>query len=148
MGAALIVVDTPNITRSVIQRYGSSMRADYTRLKEWGTELSGGGVVAEALVNGGVPRSFASHLRALGYSVIFSNAVDVDDRLVSRAVLRHDYFQHVVIGSGDGGYAPLIKLLRRAGRSVTVAAVPGSIARALYSVADCISDFPLLRNAN
>jgi len=139
---AVILIDTPNIFRSVTRQFGLEARPDYQAFLSAVRTVSTV-VHAEALVNDGLPARFKQHIEQSGYAVIPSHAMDVDEKFIARAVKFHARGDLFVLASGDGGYAPLVSLLRSLGRKVIVAAVPGSLSLTLASVADAVVEFPL-----
>lgn len=79
----------------------------------------------------------AFHLKALrpGYTVLVGRGQDgTDRRLLDLAEPNHmaKRFQRVVVGSGDGIFAPLVSALRARGLKVSVLKGRGHIAHQLY----------------
>lgn len=125
MKKSVLLVDSVNCYRSAVNAYGSSVWPDYARLRR----LVGGEPTlhAEVLVNDGVSPRFARWLTSSGFVVTTSNAFDLDDRLIARAVALHQNVEEMAIASGDGGYSELVEMLHAIGTRVTVVAVPGSL---------------------
>lgn len=137
----LLLADTPNLYRSAQDRYGAEVRLDYEGFKR-ATHIIGA-VHCEAVVNDGVSPKFVNWLTRLGYTVTFSHAADTDEMLIARAVALHRSTDSLVIASGDGKNAELIRLFKAANKRAIVAAVPGSIHRDLRAAADAVLDFPV-----
>ncbi len=120
--ASVVLVDSPNATRSAVSVFGPDAKPDWAAILRLGS-LCGDRVCGIVAINDGLPRHMVQKLRAFGYAVQFSHARDVDDRVVAQAVRMVDRAQAFVIVSGDGGYCALVTLLRRLGKRVVVVAV-------------------------
>ena len=136
-----LVVDTPNIAKSVIRRHGPTVRPDYASLIRFAKSL---GIVtaAVALVNDGVNPAFSNALDTLGFQVKLSHAFDCDDAVVAWAVRLHSIADCLVICSGDHGYCPLVQLLKAIRRKIVLCAVSGSCNRRLRSLSDEYVEVP------
>jgi len=141
-----ILVDTPNITRSVLNSRGRGFRPDLQKVL---TDASKTGRVvhAKAHVNDGIPRFHVVGLQKMGLSVVRSHAFDCDDSLVAWAVrvcLQVDCF---VLCSGDKHFRSLVRLLKMAGRKVIVCAVRESCNKALKDLSDEYIEMPTIGGA-
>ncbi len=119
---SVVLVDSPNATKTVDSAFGSNARPDWQAILRIGSSL-GSSVRAIMAVNDGLPEHVIKNFRGIGYAVQLSHARDVDDRLVSQAIRMIDRAQVFVIVSGDGGYCSLVTTLRRLGKRVIVVAV-------------------------
>jgi uncharacterized LabA/DUF88 family protein len=137
----LILADTPNLYRSAVRAHGPGVWLDYEALL--GAARQFGTVRAEAVVNDGVSAKFVEWLRRIGYTVTFSHADDVDEMLIARAVALHRSTDSLVVASGDGKNAELIRMFKAMNRSAVVAGIDGSIHQGLRAVADAVLDFPV-----
>ncbi len=136
-----VVVDTPNIIKSISRRHGPTARPDYKSLINFAKSL-GNVTTAVALVNDGVNPTFSNALSALGFRVSFSHAFDCDDAVVAWAVRLHSTADCIVICSGDHGYCPLVKLLKAIRRRIVICAVSGSCNRRLRLLSDQYLEVP------
>jgi len=136
-----LVVDTPNITKSIINRHGPRVRPDYASLIRFAKSL-GNVTAAVALVNDGVNPAFSNALTTLGFQVRLSHAFDCDDAVVAWAVRLHSNAECIVICSGDHGYCPLVQLLKAIHRKIVLCAVSGSCNRRLRSLSDRYLEVP------
>ena len=142
MKEILLLADTPNIGRSVLNECGPEARPDYRALLALGRSL-GEDLEPYAFVNDGVNRSFVQCLKFIGYEVVFSHARDTDEPLVAKAVTLHHRVSHLVLASGDGGFCALVDLLHARGIWILLAAVPSSCSRYLRELADAFVEIPL-----
>ncbi len=128
-----ILVDTPNVARSVTRHYGVGSYADYQGIYSCASKF---GAVSHAcaLVNDGVSPRFTASLRTLGFTVQESHAFDCDDALIARAIRLQPATDIFMLCSGDGHYLRLVQLLRAVGVQTVVCAVEGSCSRRLKSV--------------
>jgi uncharacterized LabA/DUF88 family protein len=138
----LMLVDTPNITKSVTTTYGPRVRPDYKRMYNDASEV-GPIKAACALVNDGVSPVFKDNLTRIGFDVKFSHAMDCDDALFAWAVRLHSQANTVILCSGDGGFTPLVTLLKSLGIAVIVRAVRGACSQKLKNAASLYSEVPL-----
>lgn len=143
----VVVVDTPNIAKSVIRRHGSAVRPDYGSLIRYARSF-GDVTAAVALVNDGVNPAFAKSLRALGFQVEPSHAFDCDDAVVAWAVRLHANVDCIMICSGDHGYCDLVQLLKAIHLRIVLCAVSGSCNHNLRNLSDQYVEVPafLARN--
>lgn len=141
MERVALIVDTPNIAKSLIRHHGPKTRPDYASLiriaKSWGRV-----VAAVALVNDGVSPALSNALSAIGFQVKFSHAFDCDDAVVAWTVRLHHCADRIVICSGDHGYLPLVHLLQTIRRKVVVCAVDKSCNRRLRHISDQYLEVP------
>lgn len=112
--------------------------------------LSAGRRVANAVAfvvdNGGTAfDAFCETLRRSGWDVRIkkpktfedgTTKADWDMGIAMEAIERRDAAKTVVLVSGDGDFAPLVRQLKRFGKSVEVAAYPEALALELMNVAD------------
>lgn len=119
-----VLVDTPNITKSIRRMHGESRRADYREVLQLATEL-GKVVCAKALVNDGLPQHQVVRLHDEGLTVVRSHAFDCDETLVAWAVRIHSQVDCFLLCSGDKHFRSLMQLLQSVGRRVVVCAVSG-----------------------
>ena len=137
----VVIVDTPNVTKSVIERHGSAYRPNYRRILR---HASSRGIVtaAVALVNDGVNPRFTKALREMGFQVELSHAFDCDDAVVAWAVRLHLLADCFLICSGDHGYCHLIELLKAARLRIVLSAVAGCCNRKLRELSDEYFEVP------
>ncbi len=136
-----VVVDTPNITKSVIRRHGSAVRPDYGSLIRRARSF-GDVIAAVALVNDGVNPAFSKALSALGFKVVPSHAFDCDDAVVAWAVRLHATVDCIVICSGDHGFCDLVRLLKAIRLRIVLCAVSGSCNHNLRKLSDQYVEVP------
>jgi uncharacterized LabA/DUF88 family protein len=120
-----VLVDTPNITKSVRRMHGEARRADYREVLQLASEL-GTVVCAKALVNDGLPQHQVIRLHNAGLTVVRSHSFDCDEALVAWAVRIHAQVDCLLLCSGDKHFRSLMQLLQSVGRKVVVCAVTGS----------------------
>jgi hypothetical protein len=137
----VVIVDTPNITKSVIQKHGTLVRPDYGWLIAYARSI-GLVTAAVALVNDGVNAAFSGALGAMGYQVEPSHAFDCDDAFVAWTVRLHKRADCVVICSGDHGYCALVHLLKAIHRRIVLCAVAESCNRQLRNLSDKYLEMP------
>ena len=140
---SVVLVDSPNATRTVDSVYGPNAKPDWGAILQIGTHLGSKarGIVA---VNDGLPERMVQKFRALGYVVQFSHARDVDDRVVAQAVRMVDRAQVFAIVSGDGGFCSLVTILRRLRKHVIVIAVEDRCHPRLRALAHEFYPLPVL----
>lgn len=145
----VVIVDTPNVAKSVIEKHGSAFRPNYRRILR---HANSRGIVtaAVALVNDGVNPSFIKALRAMGFQVELSHAFDCDDAVVAWAVRLHTLADCLLICSGDHGYCHLVQLLRAVRVRIVLSAVAGCCNRKLRELSDEYFEVPwyLAQNSN
>lgn len=137
----VVVVDTPNVTKSVIDKHGSAFRPSYRSILRHAKSL-GLVTAAVALVNDGVNPGFTNELRAIGYQVELSHAFDCDDAVVAWAVRLHPMADCFLICSGDHGYCDLVRLLKAVHLRVVLSAVAGCCNRQLRELSDEYIEVP------
>jgi hypothetical protein len=137
----VIVVDTPNITKSIIGRHGQPARPNYKWLIKYAQSI-GYLEAAVALVNDGVNPAFSDRLRKMGYQVEPSHAFDCDDAIVAWTVRLYSRADRVIICSGDHTYCDLVCLLRAAKRQIIVCAVDGACNYRLRGLSDQYVEVP------
>ncbi len=142
MGRSLLVLDSPNQTKSARDSYGAGARPDYRGLLGLAADF-GSLVRAEALVNDGLPKHVAEKFQHAGYQVVYSHAQDCDDRMVARAVAAYGAADTIILATGDHMIVDVAKLLKAAGHKIVVAAVPRSVSDALIKVADAFAEMPI-----
>ena len=131
---AFLLADTPNLFRTGVRCHGYEARPDYGAIMQLGCEL--GAVSAYAFVNPGVSSAFVATLRDKNFTVVGSNADDVDHSLIASAVRLHRRADWIVLCSGDGDYVPLVGLLQLTGVQVGVIAEPRCCSQELRQVAN------------
>jgi len=141
--ASVVVVDSPNALRSARDAFGRAAKPDWGAILRLGSQ-QGHLVEGVVAVNDGLPEYVVQRFRALGYSVHFSHARDVDDRVVSQVVRMIDRAQVFVIVSGDGGYCSLVSILRRLHKRVIVVAVESCCHRRLRRLAHEFHSLPVV----
>lgn len=144
MRRSILLLDSPNLTKSVREFYGNEARPDYESLIRIAKGF-GSLVRAEALVNDGVPKRFVTNFEQAGYRVVFSHAKDCDDRMVARTVAAHGAADTIIVGTGDHMIAKVLTLLKATGHQLVVAAVPQSISGDLLQIADAFIEIPVRR---
>lgn len=138
-----ILVDTPNITRSVHRRHGTLSLPDYHRILEFSASI-GKIAFAKALVNDGLSKHQATKLSSLGFTVVRSHAFDCDDALVSWAVRICFRIDCLLLCSGDKHFRSLVRLLQTVGKMIIVCAVEGSCNRHLKEMVNRYVEIPIL----
>jgi hypothetical protein len=142
MRRSALLLDSPNLGRSVRQFYGTDARPDYRGLI--GIAKTFGALTrAEMLVNDGLPIHLVSRFRRSGYQVLFSHAHDCDDRLVARTVAAHHCSDTVIVGTGDGMIVHALALLKHAGKRVVSVGVLKATSRAVLQLADEFLEMPI-----
>lgn len=142
MARVLVLVDTPNISRSVLRKYGDRCRADYGRLYQMAISL-GRISRACALVNDGVSPRFIETLQRVGFEPRQSHAFDCDDALVAHAVRFHRSADIFILCSGDKHYGRLVEILSAVGVKVIICAVEGSCSGRLKSLSSDYLEMPV-----
>jgi chemotaxis protein histidine kinase CheA len=142
-GGVLLLVDQANLS-SVTQQRGE--KVDYHKLHAL---LVGGRpvlkMVAFVVDNGGSGfEAFCEILRNSGFELrikrpkVFADGTkkaDWDMAMAMEAVMHADRANTVILGTGDGDFAPLVRYLKRRGVHVEVASFPEALAQELSSVA-------------
>ena len=142
MAKVLVLIDTPNISRSVFRKYGECYRADYRKLYQLAASI-GRVSHACALVNDGVSPLFSETLRRIGFEPRPSHAFDCDDALIAHAVRFHRAIDTLLLCSGDKHYSRLVEILKAVGVKVIVCAVDGSCSRRLKSLGNDYIEIPV-----
>lgn len=142
MQRSLLLLDSPNQTKSVREFYGAGARPDYRGLRGLAADF-GSLVRAEALINNGLPKYFAEQFESAGYSLVYSNARDCDDRMVARAIAAQGAADTIILSTGDHMIVNAARLLKLAGHKIVVAAVPQAVSNALIDVADAFVEMPI-----
>lgn len=140
---SIVIVDSPNATRTVCDVFGRGVKPDWGAVLGFGRR-HGRLVAGIAAVNDGLPEFAVGRLRGLGYSVHFSHARDVDDCVVSQIIRRIDCANTFVLVSGDGGYCSLVRTLRRLSKHVIIVAVERRCNRKLRKLADEFHPLPVV----
>lgn len=140
---SVVLVDSPNATRSAVTVFGPTAKPDWTAILKFGN-LYTEEARAIVAVNDGLPDHMVQKFLTLGYVVQYSHAFDVDDRVVAQAVRMIDRAQVFVIVSGDGGYCALATTLRKLGKRVVVVAVETCCHPHLRAAADEFYRLPVL----
>ena len=137
----VVIVDTPNVAKSVTEKHGSACRPNYRRILQ---HASSRGIVtaAVALVNDGVNPEFSKALIGMGFQVKLSHAFDCDDAVVAWAVRLHSLADCFLICSGDKGYRHLIQLLKAVRLRIMLSAVTGCCNRKLRELSDEYFEVP------
>jgi hypothetical protein len=138
----VVLVDTPNITKSAFRQSNGVARADYRRILQYARSI---GVVcsAVALVNDGVNPRFSVALQKMGYDVRPSHAFDCDDAVIAWGVRLHTWADCFIICSGDKGYYPLVRLLQSIGAKVIICAAENSCNRRLREASNTFVGVPI-----
>jgi hypothetical protein len=142
MRRSLLLLDSPNLTKSVHEFHGPSARPDYRCLLRVAKDF-GFLVRAEALANDGLPRHVVVKFEEAGFLVIFSHACDCDDRMVARAVAARGAADTIILATGDHMIADAAALLKATGHKVVVAAVPQAVSDVLIEIADAFLEIPI-----
>lgn len=142
MVKVVVLVDTPNIGKSVKNKYTGCVRPDYKKLRQLAGKY-GLLIKACALVNDGINRWFISKLVTEGFEVRLSHAFDCDDALIAWAVRLRRQADCIVLCSGDKHYIPLVQLLIATGMKIVVCAVEGSCNRTLKHLVDAYEEMPI-----
>src|SRR5215469_16213952 len=140
--SVVMLLDSPNISKSVAKIYGPQARPDFKRLYEAATKF-GPVIKACALVNDGVSLHLKDKLIRSGFEVYLSHADDCDDALFAWAVRLHQDCRTVIFCSGDGGFHPLVTLFQRLHVRVVVLAVNETCSRRLRASADVYQEIPV-----
>jgi hypothetical protein len=140
--SVVMLLDSPNISKSVSKVYGQQARPDFKQLHKAATEF-GPITKACALVNDGVSLYLKDKLIRSGFEVYLSHADDCDDALFAWAVRLHTECTTVVFCSGDGGFHPLVTLFQRLHVRVVVWAVTETCSRRLRAAADVYQEMPV-----
>ena len=136
-----ILVDTPNIGKSIAERYSGGARPDYRALRYLARKY-GDLWRACALVNDGVNPHFAKKLTDLRFEVKFSHAFDCDDALIAWAVRLGREASCIILCSGDKHFIPIAQLLMAVGMKIVVCAVDGACNEMLKSIAHAYEEMP------
>jgi hypothetical protein len=144
MARVIILVDTPNIGKSVIEKHGQRARPDYRALRYMAAKF-GTLTRARALVNDGVNPRFAAKLADFRFEVEYSHAFDCDHALIACAVKLREQADYIVICSGDKHYIPLVQLLLATGTRIVVCAVEGTCNATLKRLANFYEEMPVQR---
>ena len=143
-----ILLDQANLAAGAAERF--SRKVDFHALL---SELAAGRRIFRAIAfvvdNGGARfDAFCDTLRKAGWELrlkkpkVFSDGrskADWDMGIAVEAVELRGKVDTVVLVSGDGDFAPLVRLLRRWGVRVEVAAYPDSLAMELANAADSVT---------
>jgi NYN domain len=137
-----VLVDTPNIGKSVQNKYTGYAWPDYKQLRQLVGKY---GLLTKAcaLVNDGVNRRFISKLASEGFEVRLSHAFDCDDALVAWAVRLRQHADCIVLCSGDKHYIPLVQLLIATGMKIVICAVEGCCNGTLRRIAGAYEEMPI-----
>jgi len=141
MMKVVVLVDTPNISKSVLGEHPEGTLPDYRALRQLGNKY-GAVIRACALVNDGVNPYFAAKLTRRGFEVKFSHAFDCDDALIAWAVRLRRQADCMILCSGDKHYIPLVQLLITTGMRVVVCAVEGACNGTLRRIAGSYEEMP------
>ena len=137
-----VVVDTPNIGKSIQNRHSGHARPDYRALRQLAGRY-GAIIRCCALVNDGVSTHFVRKLKDLHFEVRFSHGFDCDDALIACAVRLRKEADCLVLCSGDKHYIPLVGLLIDTGMRIIVCAVDGACNRTLKAIAQGYAEMPI-----
>ena len=138
-----ILVDTPNITRSISSRHGEASRADYKEVLQLASRL-GKVVCAKALVNDGLPHRHVIKLQSAGLSVVKSHSFDCDEALIAWAIRVYRQVDCFLLCSGDKHFRSLVRLLQEVGRKVVVCSVEGSCNSELKILSNEYLEMPIM----
>src|SRR5205807_8360396 len=130
-----VIVDTPNIGKSIENIHSGTARPDYRALRRLANQY-GSLTRACALVNDGVSRYFVTKLTRQGFEVKFSHAFDCDDAVIAWAVRLRQEADCLILCSGDKHYIPLALLLIATGMKIVICAVDNTCNRTLRQTAD------------
>jgi uncharacterized LabA/DUF88 family protein len=136
------ILDSPNLTNSVRNTAGPAARPHWQAILQTAWRY-GTVIAAVAAVNDGIPAFWVRQLRAFGYAIGFSHSWDCDDHVVSQIVRLATASDVVMIGSGDGRFTEVTKLLKASGRRVVLCSVQACTHPSLIAAADCFVEVPV-----
>lgn len=142
MKRVVVLLDTPNLSRSTCNQYGPRARVDFRRLIALAMK-QGILVRAIALVNPGAPLGLLTLLKSAGFEPRRANAIDCDDAVVAWTVRLWNYADQVFLGSGDGAFTSVAGLLKEVGIRVSVCAVKSACNPALLRVCHSFVELPV-----
>lgn len=141
----VLLLDQANLAAAAREAHGR--KVDFGRL----LELVGEGqpvhrAVAFVVDNGGAAfEAFLEALRRFGYELRVKkpkrfedgrSKADWDMDIAMEAVLESERASELILATGDGDFASLVRFLKKRGLNVTVAAFPAALASELENVAD------------
>lgn len=141
----VLLVDQANLAATA--RSAHARKVDFGRL----LDLAGSGqeihrAVAFVVDNGGAAfDAFLDALRRVGYELRVKrpkrfedgrSKADWDMDIAIEAVIESERTSELILATGDGDFASLVRFLKRRGLKVSVAAFPAGLASELESVAD------------
>ncbi len=144
----MLLLDQANLaaTATAVFRRKVNFSALYDRLAAGRTVRR---AVAFVVDNGGTAfDAFCDTLKKSGWELRIkkpktfadgSTKADWDMGIAMEAIERSDAAKTVVLVSGDGDFAPLVKQLKRLGARVEIAAFPEALALELHNVADAVT---------
>ena len=139
-----IVVDSPNLGRTVEKEMGHSYRVDWVGLMQLGRSL---GKVVRAIVvtNAGFPRHLVQRIERVGFECnCGTDSRDCDDRVVVALVraAASTEIDALLLGSGDHAYVSAMRLARLTTKHLYVVSTTNSCAGALRATAKHVFEIP------
>ncbi len=139
-----IVVDSPNLGRTVDREWGQGYRVDWAAVMQIGRSL-GNVVRAIVVTNAGFPLHLSQKIEQTGFSCTKgTDQRDCDDRVVValvQAAACHA-IDVLLLGSGDHAYVSAMRLARFTAKELYVVSTAGSCADALRATVRHVFEIP------